>query len=285
MLQRIIFGAIYAILAICLFLFAIPSITGIVFGVISVIALTEFLKATDILGNKTKLPLSILSYVFCISMIIEIFEGGKFYLAKSLTVFGNDYGYLIPVIVLYIIVSFIVMVLNHKNITFNDTSATIIGNIYITVSLMHIYLIRILPDGKLYIWLPFLIAWLTDTFAYFTGYFLGKHKLIPSVSPKKTVEGSVGGIVGAVIIVILFQVICSKFFDCKPNYLNGVIIAIVCSIMSQFGDLAASCIKREHNVKDFGNIMPGHGGILDRFDSVIYISPILFILLNYIKLI
>ena len=141
-----------------------------------------------------------------------------------------------------------------------------------------------MPDGEFYIWIPFLIAWLTDTFAYFTGFFIGKHKLIPKVSPKKTIEGSIGGIVGAIVIVILYQYICSKILIIEPNYIKGTIIAIVCSIASQFGDLAASCIKREHDVKDFGNIMPGHGGVLDRFDSVIYISPIVFLILNYIKI-
>ncbi len=285
MISRIIFGAIYAILAICLFLFASPSVTAIVMTIISVSALTEFLKATDVLADKSKLPLTIISYFFCIAMIVEIIEGGNLYQMKSFTVFANDYGYLIPVIMLYIIISFVAMVLNHKNISFNEVSAAVVGNIYITVSLMHIYLIRILPNGKFYIWIPFLIAWLTDTFAYFTGFFIGKHKLIPSVSPKKTIEGSIGGIAGAIIIVALFQFICFKFFGFEPNYINGVIIAVVCSIASQFGDLAASCIKREHDVKDFGSIMPGHGGVLDRFDSVIYISPIVFVALNLIKII
>ena len=285
LIQRIIFGAIYAILAICLFLFASPTVTAIVMAVVSIAALTEFLKATSVLNNKSKLPLTIISYVFCIAMIVEIIEGGSLYQMKSFTVFANDYGYLIPVIMLYIIISFVAMVLNHKNISFSEVSASVVGNIYITVSLMHLYLIRILPDGKFYIWLPFLIAWLTDTFAYFTGFFIGKHKLIPSVSPKKTIEGSIGGIVGAIIIVALFQYVCFEFFGFEPNYIKGVIVAVVCSIASQFGDLAASCIKREHGVKDFGSIMPGHGGVLDRFDSVIYISPIVFLALNFIKII
>ncbi len=285
LIERIIFGAIYAALAICLFLFASPAVTGIVMALISIAALTEFLKATSVLNNKSRLPLTIISYIFCVAMAIEIIEGGNLYQMKSLTVFANDYGYLIAVIMVYIIISFVAMVLNHKNISFNEVSASVVGNIYITVSLMHLYLIRILPDGKFYIWLPFLIAWLTDTFAYFTGFFIGKHKLIPSVSPKKTIEGSIGGIFGAVLIVALFQFVCFKFFDFKPNYVKGVIVAVVCSIASQFGDLAASCIKREHNVKDFGSIMPGHGGVLDRFDSVIYISPIVFVALNFIKII
>ncbi len=285
LISRIIFGAIYAILAICLFLFASPLVTSIVMAVICVAALTEFLKATNVLSDKSKLPITIISYIFCIAMIVEFVEGANVYMMKSYTVFTNDYGYLIAVIMLYIIFSFAAMVLNHKNISFNQVSACVTGNIYITVSLMHIYLIRILPNGKFYIWIPFLIAWLTDTFAYFTGFFIGRHKLIPSVSPKKTIEGSVGGICGAIVIVVLFQYVCYKYFGFEPNYISGVILAAICSIASQFGDLAASCIKREHNVKDFGNIMPGHGGVLDRFDSVIYISPIIFIALNLIKII
>ena len=284
MVQRIIFGAIYAILAICLFLFASPIVTGIVMCFVSVMAVTEFLKAIQLLDTKTKLPLVIVSYLFCIILSLATIYSGIIFRNNGVSAPFNDYSNLLICIVLYIISAFVIMVLNHDNISFSDISSTITGNIYITVSLMHIYLIRSLPDGEFYIWIPFLIAWLTDTFAYFTGFFIGKHKLIPKVSPKKTIEGSIGGIVGAIIIVVLYQYICSKILIIEPNYIKGAIIAVVCSIASQFGDLAASCIKREHDVKDFGNIMPGHGGVLDRFDSVIYISPIVFLILNYIKI-
>ena len=178
--------------------------------------------------------------------------------------------------------AFVVMVLNHAHISFTDVAVSMLGTVYVTVSLMHIYLLRTLPNGKIYLWLPFIIAWLTDTFAYFTGVFFGKHKLIPSVSPKKTVEGSLGGIAGAIVTVIVYQLVCSRIAGFEPDYVMGVVMAVVCSVASQFGDLAASCIKREHGIKDFGSIMPGHGGVMDRFDSVIYISPLVFMFVHYI---
>ena len=281
MKERIVFGAIGAVLAVSAFLFAGQTLVFVLIGIIALMALTEFLKAVSVFGDRQKLILTVLTYAFSLLIIGSVYRSGSAYLAKSYTGFA-EYGYMLPVIIVYLIVAFVVMVLNHSKISFNDISVTFVGNIYITLSLMHIFLIRILPNGKLYLWLPFIIAWLTDTFAYFSGVFFGKHKLIPSVSPKKTVEGALGGIIGAVITVAVYQLICKNVAGLEPDYLKGVIMAVVCSVASQFGDLSASCIKREHGIKDFGSIMPGHGGVMDRFDSVIFISPIVFLIINYI---
>ena len=272
MKERIIFGAVGAVLAVLAFLYASSNLVFALVAIIALMALTEFLKAVSIL-NTSKLSLNILTYLSAIAILAVMYLNSGHI---------DNYGLLIPVISIHIILSFIIMVTNHSSITFIDVAVSIVGNIYITVSLVHIYLIRLLPDGKMYLWLPFIIAWSTDTFAYFTGVFLGKHKLIPSVSPKKTIEGAIGGTLGAVVIVAVYQLICSKIAYVEPDYLMGVVISLVCSVASQFGDLAASCIKREHGIKDFGSIMPGHGGVMDRFDSVIFISPLVYIFVYYI---
>lgn len=269
MLQRIIFGAVYAIGAICMFLFAAESVVCLVVGVLILMAVCEFFKAIGY--TKDKKILVALSVVYAVLMI------GAMYFAKS----WNSINIYV-VAGLYIITMLVYMVFNHDRIHFDNVAVAALGTCYITLFMINIYLLRcIQPGGKLYIWLPFIIAWLTDTFAYFAGRFLGKHKLIPSVSPKKTIEGSIGGIAGAVIIMVLYMYICRKFFGMVPDYFKGVVAAVIISVLAQIGDLVASCIKREHGVKDFGSLMPGHGGIMDRFDSVIFISPVVYCLVSF----
>lgn len=133
--------------------------------------------------------------------------------------------------------------------------------------------------------LIFLCAWMTDTGAYFSGYFFGKHKLIPKVSPKKTVEGAIGGVVWCVLSCALYQFIITKCGIGIPGmqgYLRIMLLGGGASILSQFGDLIASALKRDCGVKDFGTIFPGHGGILDRFDSVVFIAPFIFYFLKLV---
>ena len=147
---------------------------------------------------------------------------------------------------------------------------------------MHIILIRQHEHGKILIWMLFISAWSTDTFAYFAGKALGKHKLCPAISPKKTVEGSVGGIVGCIAIILIYSYACAAYTGYSLNCLNAVLFACAASVVSQFGDLAASCIKREHGAKDYGNLIPGHGGILDRFDSTLLIAPLSYYMFIYL---
>ncbi|MBP3495423.1 MAG: phosphatidate cytidylyltransferase [Clostridia bacterium] len=130
-------------------------------------------------------------------------------------------------------------------------------------------------EGKYMYLLIFLGAWICDTFAYFTGRLLGKHKLIPEISPKKTVEGAIGGIVFTIIGFIVYALILKHQFNYEMPIYQICILGVVLPIVSQIGDLVASSIKRQYKVKDFGNVFPGHGGIIDRFDSVMLVSPTL----------
>ena len=129
--------------------------------------------------------------------------------------------------------------------------------------------------------LVFVCAWSCDTFAYFTGKFFGKRKLIPHISPNKTVAGAIGGVVGAAVCCALFSFIVKQLpayeFSLGEHYiLISVAIGLVGGVLSQLGDLIASSIKRDEEIKDFGKIFPGHGGFMDRFDSVMYIAPFIF---------
>ncbi len=146
--------------------------------------------------------------------------------------------------------------------------------IYAAYMLGFIYMIRTGEDGRILVWLVFLSSWAADTCAYFTGVFLGRHKMTPKLSPKKTWEGAVGGVVGAGLCGILFTVI----FNGRQNIWQYFVICAVGAVISIFGDLAASAIKRDRNIKDYGWLIPGHGGIMDRFDSVIFTAPVIYLL-------
>ncbi len=135
-----------------------------------------------------------------------------------------------------------------------------------------------LPNGRFYFPLIFISAWMTDWFAYMIGSKFGKHKLCPTISPKKSVEGAIGGIIGNIVGFAIYTAVILIFFtDIKPNYVSLLISASVLSVVSQLGDLFMSLVKRRFGIKDYGKIMPGHGGILDRFDSITAVSVVIFI--------
>lgn len=150
--------------------------------------------------------------------------------------------------------------------------AAFFGIVYVPVMLSFIYQTRMLEDGFRLVWLIFFCSWGCDTFAYCTGMLIGKHRLAPVLSPKKSIEGAVGGIVGAAALGMLYGALTDA-----PVLIYGIICAVG-AVASQVGDLAASAIKRQHGIKDYGKLIPGHGGILDRFDSVIVTAPMIYML-------
>ena len=135
--------------------------------------------------------------------------------------------------------------------------------------------------GKFLFLMPFVFSWVTDSFAYFCGRLFGKHKLIPAVSPKKTVEGAIGGAVFCALTAFLYGFIVQKAFGVAPSYPVLIIGGLIISVVSQIGDLVMSAIKRQYGVKDFGYMLPGHGGLLDRFDSSIAVTVILVLINTY----
>ena len=139
--------------------------------------------------------------------------------------------------------------------------------------------IRAMELGAFYVLFPFAIAFTSDSGAYFVGMFYGKHKLAPTISPKKTLEGFFGGIAGAVLGMMIFGLVLSLGFGLKVNFLAGIVYGVLGSLASVLGDLTFSVIKRQTGIKDYGNLIPGHGGILDRFDSMTIVGPLTEILL------
>ncbi|GFI01965.1 MAG: phosphatidate cytidylyltransferase [Lachnospiraceae bacterium] len=150
---------------------------------------------------------------------------------------------------------------------------------YAPVMLSFIYLVRILPYGIYTVWMIFISSWICDTCAYAVGMLFGKHKLAPILSPKKSIEGALGGVLGSAIVgaVYAYFVVESVVMDQKVTWIF-VLISAVGAVVSQVGDLAASAIKRNHEIKDYGKLIPGHGGVMDRFDSVIFTAPMIYFL-------
>ena len=138
--------------------------------------------------------------------------------------------------------------------------------------------------GRYFILIPFVLAFLSDTGAYFAGRAFGKHKLAPVISPKKTVEGVFGGVFGAIVGMMLYCLVLQHFFNFRVNYIFALIYGVIGSAAAVFGDLCFSVIKRQTGIKDYGNLIPGHGGILDRFDSMVVVAPLTELLMILLPL-
>ncbi len=182
----------------------------------------------------------------------------------SLTVFLTLFG------------SLLLMVLKNKEYNILDITITLFGVVYVGYLFTFIPATRFLPQGEHLVWIIFIGAWLTDTFAYFTGVKYGRRKIIPEVSPKKTVEGFIGGAVGCTLAIFFFGLYLIRTGVVDIHTIHFLIIGMLCGILAQIGDWAASAMKRYTGVKDFGTIMPGHGGVLDRFDSILMIAPFVY---------
>lgn len=153
------------------------------------------------------------------------------------------------------------------------------ATLFITSAILSLVMLRLKHNVYLLL-LPFIVAWLSDTGAYFTGYFLGKHKLCPKMSPKKTIEGAIGGVVFAGIATLIYLGCVYGNFTAGFAWV-AILLGCVGSVISQIGDLAASCIKRDFNKKDYGSLLPGHGGLMDRFDSVLFSAPYVLLIVTY----
>lgn len=193
-----------------------------------------------------------------------------------MTTIKLDYFFLMPVLLVAFIVIFCYEILS-GHVGIQRSSATLMGLIYVPIMFGHLFLFETINKGAYYMWLIFVIAFTTDTAAYFIGKSIGNRKIAPLISPKKTIAGSVGGVVVAALCTILYGTILSSYFSFVLPWYLYMIVGVFGSIAGQCGDLTASMIKRKAKMKDFGTILPGHGGILDRFDSILFIIPLIYI--------
>ena len=262
--------AIAIFVPVCIFSHTIAF--PIVFALICGIGVYEMAKC---LGMHKNFGLTIPLYIVGLGLpMISFFDATKpyFYIIGLASAF----------LLLIYCLAFVMFRLNKDKIT--DVMTMFALFLYVVGCFSTVVNIRYAENGEYYYLLIFIGAWVSDTFAYFTGRLLGKHKLIPEISPKKTVEGAIGGVVFDMGAFALYGLILRSFFNFEIAYVYLIIMGAVVAVVSQIGDLLASAIKRQYEVKDYGFIFPGHGGILDRFDSVMAVSLVLAVICTYFNL-
>lgn len=161
-----------------------------------------------------------------------------------------------------------------------EIMAVVFGVVYVGVMLSFIYQVRVLENGIYAVWLIFLCSWIADTCAYVVGITMGKHQMTPVLSPKKSIEGGIGGVAGSILLSLLYAWFVKERAEWAVNPM--FVFPVICgvgAVISMIGDLAASAVKRNHGIKDYGKLIPGHGGVLDRFDSVIMTAPCIWLLM------
>jgi phosphatidate cytidylyltransferase len=272
----VVTGICASILA-CLILFAGKEIFDIACALFASFAVFEIYEAFRVKGFK---PTYSAGFIACICMLLGSVEYWDRRVWKWLT---NIILFVDIRVLLYfsLLMMFCFLILGAGKYTVADLAVTILGAFYICFLYWYLIMTRNLFKGEYAVWFVFLGAVATDTSAYFIGTYFGRHKLIPHISPKKTIEGAIGGALACVIVFILYGTLIFNRFAYQNPVWQYALMGILCGVIAQIGDLAASCIKRYCGIKDFGKIMPGHGGILDRTDSVILISPVIYILLTF----
>lgn len=291
MTKRIISSAVGIAIGIAVLFFIDTPVINIVLAAFSVLGTYELLKANKCLEYK-----AIASVAFIFSAVspflyaLDIWVASKaqnntdiiYSAARS---FNSYHGIFTVAAVLTMFSCYLFV---HKKMTIEKLYYSVAVTIFLSYALNSIYTTYKLSDkhGIAYVLLILCGAWIADSAAYFVGTFLGKHKLCPDISPKKTIEGFIGGVLINGLFMIAFNLVYVKFFaeGCSVNYISSFFLGVICALIGTVGDLSASLIKRQCGIKDFGKLMPGHGGFMDRFDSVLFVAPFMYAFLSIFKI-
>ena len=268
MKTRVVFGVVgAAFVLLALYVFP-PIVATIAMVLLSVCAAQEFTAAA---AGKHSGPLQLLAMILAACMA-----------SVSSSLLTNTDFWIRVVVFVSLVDLFIFLLRNHKKYGFSAIAGAFIAGVVLPYLLMSLIRILNMPSGNVYILLPLLAAWGSDTCALFAGMAFGRHKLAPEVSPKKTIEGSIGGVIGAVVLSLIYAVgvhfVCD--YSLSTILLQYTVLGFFGSILGQIGDLSFSVVKRGSGIKDYGRIFPGHGGVLDRFDSVIFVAPAIELLIH-----
>lgn len=262
MKSRILVACVGIPLLLAILLFCPPICLPIVLAVLCVRAVYELLFTT---GYVRKPPLLIATGVVAVLVPFWYY-------------FGCSTLGAVAVLLLFLMALCGCAISSGQTVTLGQMGACFLAGVLLPMLLATFVLMRDLPHAKFYLLLPFVSAFASDAFALFAGMAFGKHKLAPVLSPKKTIEGSVGGFLGAILCCVLYGIAVGIWFDGAANYAVLTLYGAVGSVVSQLGDLSFSYIKREFAIKDYGHLMPGHGGVLDRFDSVMFCAPMTYVM-------
>ena len=242
---------------------------------ISLIGMYEFYRVLKI----EKKPISYIGYISASIYYLLLYLKSYKYISKYIS---EEHFSFIIIAALIILMS--VYVLTFPKYKTEEICGVFFGIFYVAVLFSFLYSTRAAKDGKYLVWLIFLSSWGSDTCAYVTGVLIGRHKIAPKLSPKKSAEGCLGGICGAALLGFIYASLFSKniYETQDPRFICAAACAIG-AVISQIGDFAASAIKRNHDIKDYGNLIPGHGGILDRFDSMLFTAPAIYFALYFLS--
>ena len=268
MLKRIITALVAVAVFLPVLYFSHTPVFAVVLSLLSLIAVLEMLRCVG-LWRKRALSVPIAAVAAALPLL-------PYWLSRA----DAERAMVLAALAL-IIYAFAVMTFSKGKIKLEDMSVALTATAYVIACFTALSVLRYGVDEGKYVYLIcFIGAWMTDIFAYFTGKLLGKHKLIPDVSPKKTIEGSVGGVVCCAASMLLYGYIISVVTKgaLTPNYVLLGVSGVAISVVSQIGDLLMSAVKRQYGIKDYGKLFPGHGGVLDRFDSVLAVALVLFLI-------
>lgn len=262
MAARLLVAVVFIPVIFIILFFLPPLALPISVAVLSAIGVHELLRSTGLVKSRR---VSAYSVIFAALIPFWVYAGSPAVPA-------------VAGLFLYILLLFLEALLGRR-VDFEQLAAAFMAPVFIPLFLSALVRIAMLENGRVFLLLPFLFPFLSDAGGYFVGRKLGRRKLAPDISPNKTVEGSVGCFVGAVLGGIIYGVIVQFGFSYTVHYELLILYGLLGSLVSQIGDLSFSLIKREYKIKDFGTIFPGHGGVLDRFDSVIFAAPLLELLI------
>jgi phosphatidate cytidylyltransferase len=276
MKTRIITAIVAILIFVPVLIFSDTIIFPIAFGILATVAAWEVLACVGMRKNTSAVILSMIATAAAMAGAAHLSStpGGTDHFEQLLLTFTYVYLFLMLTLSVFSKGKFPV----GRALT---ASAMVF---YVVFGFASVLLLRSEPHGGYLYLLIFLSAWVTDTGAYFTGVFFGKHKLIPDVSPKKTVEGAIGGVVTCVLTFVIFGAVVGAISDLTPHYFRLALVGVVVSVVSMIGDLIASLLKRKYGIKDYGKLFPGHSGVMDRFDSVLATAPFLFMFADTLKL-
>lgn len=275
MLKRILTAIVALPLVILIFWLNNTLVMMLAMTLVSVLSVAEVLIATKYFSNKG-LTAVCMVFVAALPSFLYFDELIRFFPMLAGT---------------FLLIMFLIMLYDHENVKFQEISLMAFVAFLVPISLSTVFFLHKKGEfGIFYVILAFLIPWISDAGAYFVGSAIGKHKMAPKISPKKSWEGFFGGIATAIISVLVvgfgypwIESMINGSVNFKVNILLLVIVAIVGSVLGVIGDFSASLLKRQCEVKDFGSILPGHGGMLDRFDSMLFAAPFLYFVFNIIE--
>ncbi len=276
MKQRLITAVFGFAVLIPLMIFSDTPVFAVAVALLAAIGVFEMIGCIGLRGKlEVLLPSLIIAFAVPIMSRYIVKLNGK--ISYCLAVIA-------AVLFIYMYYLMVLAVISKGTKSIMDMALVFLTTAYISIGFASVLMLRDLPHGQFLYLLVFIGAWVTDGAAYFVGRAIGKHKLIPDVSPKKTVEGAIGGSIFCALSFLAYGLVVAHFSDSTVNAVEIIIAGLIISVISQFGDLIASLIKRHYGIKDYGKIFPGHGGVMDRFDSIISIAPFLLMLCAYPEL-